>query len=223
MSTRQGLYQAVVVTAEVIGHEISPAAANEMARELLAYPEHQVAAALGRCKRELSGRLALAAIIQRIDDGHLGVEEAWALIPRSEDETVVWTDEIAGAYGVCRGLLETDQVAARMAFKESYQRALTVARAERRPANWWVCAGHDQAGRVSAVKHALEAGRITAGEAERHVHPDMPGYHALAATLTGKALPSPSAPKTLPREDADASLVADDVAALLENLRRGAR
>lgn len=218
MSSLEKLYQAVVVTAEVIGHEISPAAAREMARELLSYPEATVAAALNRCKRELSGRLTLAAILQRIDDGHLGVEEAWALVPRNEDDTVVWTDEIADAYQVCRSLLESDHVAARMAFKESYLRALAVARAESKPARWWVSPGHDQSGRVSAVKQALDAGRITAGEAQHHVHDGMPGYHAIAASL-GKALPTGApTPLALPRSDETAPL-ADDVQALLENLR----
>lgn len=217
MSSLEKLYQAVVVTAEVVGHEVSPAAAREMARELLSYPEAQVAGALGRCKRELSGRLTLAAIIQRIDDGHLGVEEAWALIPRDEDATVVWTDEIAEAYGVCRDLLETDQVAARMAFKESYLRALTAARAERRPAVWNVSAGHDPAQRVSAIKQAVERGRLTAGEAERHGHHDMPGYHALAAAMGVKALPAPVEVKALPANAP--TIVADDVQALLEQLR----
>lgn len=215
MSTRESLYQAIVVTAEIIGHEISPAAAREMTRELLTYPESQVASALSRCKRELTGRLTLAAIIQRIDDGHLGIEEAWALVPRNEADTVVWTDEIAQAYGVCSALLETDQVAARMAFKESYSRALAVARAERRAARWWVCLGHDQARRITAIKQALDVGRLTLEEATRHVHPDMPGYHALAPSLNHKALPA--ATKQLP---ASAPVpLTGEIQTLISNLR----
>lgn len=178
---KETLFDAVVVTAEVIGHELSPAAAKAITRELAAYPEPAVVGALRRCQRELSGRLTLAAILQRLDDGHPGPEEAWALCTRDESATVVWTDEIASAYGVACKL--DDDIAARMAFKECYERNLREARAERRPARWWPSLGHDAAGRGGPLLAAVEAKRLTPDEARRFLSPDAPGGDLLEDRL----------------------------------------
>lgn len=48
-------------------------------------------------------------------------DEAFTMIPRSEDDSVVWCEEIRIAYGVCKDLLKRDEVAARMAFKKAYE------------------------------------------------------------------------------------------------------
>lgn len=175
--TRVGLAKAVIVTAEVMGHELSPLAAEAMARELATYPAAAVLGALRRCQRELTGRLTLAAILHRIDDGHLGLEEAWALCPRDEDQTVVWTGEIAGAFFVARPLLQQgDQVAARMAFRECYTRLLQEARNERRAAVWTVSQGHDKAGVCEPVVAAVEKGRLEPDYAQVFVHPGLPDF-----------------------------------------------
>jgi len=153
------LAEAIIVTAEVMGHELPVRAAEAMARELLALPPRGVATALKRCQRELAGRLTLAAILQRVEDGHPGPEEAWALCQpaRDENNTVVWTDEIAGAFFVAKALLdEGDQVAGRMAFLENYREALRRARAESKPVRFFVSPGHDKSGRYTAVLDAAE-------------------------------------------------------------------
>lgn len=155
------LAKALVVTAEIMGHELSPLAAESMARDLADYPAHDVAQALKRCRRELTGRLTLAAILQRIDDGHPGPEEAWALCPRSEAETAVWTDQVSEAYFAALPLLEQgDSVAARMAFLETYREKLRRAREDRVSARWTVSAGFDKAGREAAVLAGVEAGKL---------------------------------------------------------------
>ena len=53
----------------------------------------------------------------------LSADEAWALAMQAmnEDDTVVWTNEIARAWGVCREVMP-DKVAARMAFRDAYNR-----------------------------------------------------------------------------------------------------
>lgn len=155
------LAQALIVTAEVIGHELSPLAAEAMVRELRAYPQEAVAAALRRCSRELSGRLTLASILQRVDDGHPGAEEAWAACPRDEAATVVWTDQMAQAFGVARPLIEQgDHVAARMAFRETYTALVRQAREGRAPAKWIASLGTDHTQRTAAVLEAAERHRI---------------------------------------------------------------
>lgn len=164
------LLKALAVTAELTGAEMSPEAARVMADDLSSYPEPQIMGALTRCRRELRGRLTIAEIISRIDDGRPGPQEAWAMMPRSEADTVVWTDEMAAAWGVAN-LLLSDEVAARMAFIETYQRDVTRARANQKPVNWFASLGWDQAGRESVIARAVEQGRLTAEHA-KHLLPN---------------------------------------------------
>lgn len=162
MQASESLIKAVVATAEVMGTELSADGARLFCNDLSDYPEQAVLKSLVRCRREVSGRLKLADVISRIDDGRPGAEEAWAMIPRTESETAVWTDEMRQAYGVASPLIaEGDNVAARMAFKQSYERLLSEARSNRLPVQWSVTLGHDIAGRESALTRAVELGRIT--------------------------------------------------------------
>lgn len=171
------LAKALIVTAEVMGFELSELAAEDMARELAQYPAKAVAAALQRCKRELSGRLTLAAILARIDDGHPGAEEAWAIASKAqrEESTIVWTDEICEAHAVARSLLEQgDAVGARMAFRETYTGLLQEARDARRAPNWTVSMG--TAKEADPIIAAVEKGRLSADYARRLVHPGLPDF-----------------------------------------------
>lgn len=111
-------------------------------------------------------------------DGRPGAEEAWAISlgARSEDETVVWTHECAQAWGAARPVLDMgDEVGARMAFKETYSRLVTEARARFEAASWEVSEGFDSERRRIAVARAVEAGRIPAGRytAIEHITPLM--------------------------------------------------
>lgn len=168
MSTAQGrLARALIVTAEICGTELSVLAGEAMARELSTHHEGAIAQALRRCQRELTGRLTLAAVLARIPDGHPGAEEAWALCPRDESQTVVWTEQIAEAFGCAEPLLrEGDQVAARMAFRERYTELTRDARDRGESAKWVASLGHDSAGRDRVLLQAVEAGRLPAAHAE---------------------------------------------------------
>jgi hypothetical protein len=181
------LARAVVVTGEVIGHEVTSAAATAIALALRDYAPDQVESALRKCQRELTGKLTLAAILDRMENGHVGADEAWALCPRSEAETVVWTDEIAEAFESARSLIMSDIIAARMAFRDAYGRAVSAARSERRPANWLVSLGHDRGGRIAPLRRAVALGRLAAEDALRQVSPELPGYQALAALAADNA------------------------------------
>lgn len=96
-------------------------------------------------------------------DGRPDENEAWAvaLTSRDEAETVIWTDEMAGAFNLARPLLETgDEIGARMAFKDAYKRLVGDARAASLPANWTVSAGWDAGRRQVAVQKAVVAGLL---------------------------------------------------------------
>lgn len=206
MTSPGKLARAVIVAAEVCGTELSTLAAETMARVLSDYPSADVARALQRAQREVSGRLTLAAILQRIDSGHLSPDEAWALASTARDEaaTVVWTAEIAGAYGVAVPLLaQGDQVAARMSFLAAYRAALQRAQDARNAPRWYASIGHDQRARTGALVTAAECGRLSAGTVRGLLDPSVPGYDDATRRLSavdGVAyLPPPAAqqPKAL--------------------------
>lgn len=165
MNDRQ-LAETIQVTAEVVGTPFSAQALAVIVRELSAYPQKQVAGALTRCRRECRGKLTLADILARLDDGRPGVEEAWARLPRGEDASLFWTDEMRKAWSAALPILDDDPVAARMAFKESYQKLVSRARDANEPVRWSFSPGRDPIGRGQAVREALEAGIIT-----RESHP----------------------------------------------------
>lgn len=101
------------------------------------------------------------------DDGRPGPEEAWACALRSADEnnTVVWTDEMAQAWAVASSVYaEGDEVGARMAFKETYNRLVDAARRARRAPSWAASLGFDVRQRDEVIGAAHIAGRLPAPE-----------------------------------------------------------
>lgn len=155
--------KAVCVTAELCGRTFTEAAAAVFCADLAAYPEDAVFAALARCRREVKGMLTTQDVISRLDDGRPGVEQAWAMIPAGEDDTIVWTAEMAEAHAACAPLLaEGGRIAARMAFKEVYTKAVTRAVADGVPVQWSASLGWDLEKRKRVLLAAVEAGKLPA-------------------------------------------------------------
>ena len=157
----------VYATAEVLGQEMRASAGVLIADDLSVYPFGEIRAALARCRAELHGKLKLAAIVERIPsaNAHLSGNEAWALALHSTDEqeTVVWTPEIARAFAAAKPVLDGgDKVGARMAFLAAYERELVTAKAEARPPEWTVSLGHDPQRREIVLGDAVRAGKLPA-------------------------------------------------------------
>lgn len=185
------LLDALAVTAELTGTELSKAAARVMVSDLSAYPIDQVLGALTRCRRELRGRLTIAAIVERLDDGRPGPNEAWAMIPQTEGGSVVWSDEMAAAYGIAAPLLAEGQIiAARSAFIEHYEAAVSTARAERRAPRWTPSLGHDPLTRTRVLEDAVRKGRLTS----EHAHALLPAPDREQTAATVHALTGPRSP-----------------------------
>ena len=110
--------------------------------------------------RELAGALPGAA-----NDGRSGAEEAWARMPKGdgmEEESIVWCEEERAAYNACRTLLrEGDQIGARMAFKERYEKELAEARSYGRPVKWTMSVGYDIGHRLATLASAVQENRIS--------------------------------------------------------------
>ena len=182
------LLEAVAVTAELCGRTFSEAAARMFVGDLSAYPEQAVIKALARCRKEVRGILTVQDVVSRLDDGRPGVEEAWVMLPMTEDQSVVWTDEMSQAFGVARGLLEDgDRVAARMAFKEIYTQLVNEARDAGKPVNWTPTLGYDPRGRDVVLLQAVAAGRLPL-EYARQFSPMLGEPNANINTLLGSAI-----------------------------------
>jgi len=144
-----------------------------MAEDLSGFPENQVLGALVKCRRELKGRLRISDVIDRLDDGRPEANEAWAMIPKDESSSVVWTREMAEAFGVAYSLMmDGDHVAARMAFIEAYKSKCAESRNNGITVNWEPSLGHDKNGREHVLMDAVQKGRL----AESHALSLLP-YH----------------------------------------------
>lgn len=163
------LLKALAVTAEVCGTEFSEPAARAIVSRLGAYPLQSVLKALDKCQIEVTGRLSLAAIVGRIDDGRPSSDEAWATAIQAGDEapTVVWTTETAQAYWAVVALLdEGDKVGARMAFRDVYEREVSNSRQAGTPTKWEFTLGTNPWARDQAIQRATELNRISQQHAE---------------------------------------------------------
>lgn len=166
MATDSRLIEALRGTAEIYGRQLSPGAAAMFLADLSRYTADQVLKALSRCRIDLRTFPTVSDIVSRIDDGRPGAEEAWAMIPKDEESSVVWTEEMQCAYATARALLAEDPIAARMAFRETYVKLVADAKAVNRPARWSPSFGHNKLAREQALHIAVQNGRISVDEAQ---------------------------------------------------------
>lgn len=176
------LLEALAVMAEVTGTDWSKPTVQVIERELCAYPESVVLGAVKRCMSELSRKVTLADILDRIPGQHPGVEHAWGLISKTlanEQLSICWTEEMREAYGAAAPLAG-DPVAARMAFKEVYGKLVSEARATRRMPNWSVSLGWDTTLREECIQEAQRLNLISHESAQRLLPDRAPTVEAIA-------------------------------------------
>lgn len=186
---------AICATAETLGQTISAGAAQLMAEDLAEHPASDIRKALQSCRRELTGKLTLAAVLSRIqaEDGRPGKDEAWAIAMTTNDEyeTVVLTDEIQLALAAAKPVLDAgDKVGARMAFISAYDRLVSQAREDGKAVNWHVSIGFDSNRRVEAISKAVQLHRIPQERgqlylADMSIVPTTEDGRAVAGLLTG--------------------------------------
>ena len=144
----------LAATFAVIGQEASDIQIQTVASDLQTYSLPAIAEALTRCRKELRGKMALVDILQRITGEHPGNEEAWGIMHKAHNNETVSlcaTQPMLTAYGACVGL---DDIAARMTFKEVYQREVSIARAQGELPHWFASYGTDPTDRDRVQKEA---------------------------------------------------------------------
>jgi hypothetical protein len=135
-------------------------------KALCNYPDGAVMAAAERHIMSSKFKPQLADIKEycdaQISGQWLGPDEAWALMPKSESDSAMLTDEIAQAIAAATPLLEMgDKVAARMAFKDAYTRLVEAAKIAGRQPRYFPSFGEDRAGRVQMLANAVQRGQVT--------------------------------------------------------------
>lgn len=166
--------EALTVCCEMTATELSAAAKAAVIEDLLAYETGQVLKALNRCRRELTGRLTLAAILDRIDTGLPSADEAFGMLAegwRNEALTVVVPVIAmqAAGNGAWDLFAAGDKTGARMAFRDSYGRLAAEIRAGGGRADWFVSKGHDREHQTRAVMEAVKLGRLSQREAAAYL------------------------------------------------------
>lgn len=200
------IVSAIAVTAELTNTQLSASALKVMASDLISeYSDESILQALVRCRRELSGRLTQQSIIERINqaDGRPGANEAWgiALSAFDEAQTVVLNDEITEAMGAARPVMDSgDDVGARMAFRDAYERIVRNNRTSGAQPKWYPSLGHDPLLRVDAIKAAEERGLLTHSQACAYLPAPITAEEqqrgaAIAGLLTGTQTPMPKDPE----------------------------
>ena len=155
-----------------MGDEVSTERLLIYAEDLCDVPQERLTRAFQKARREYEyPKLPPVAFIRRMAganaqaDGRPGPEEAWARMPkgeRVEDDSIVWCEEERNAYGASRSLLlDGDQIGARMAFKERYEKELADARAQGRPVRWIVSPGYDIEHRLATLATAVREKRMS--------------------------------------------------------------
>ena len=197
--------QAITGLAELHGKTLSNLAAELFEKALKDYPEHDILLALTRCLKDLSHFPTPAEVIARVDDGHPGPEEAWALVPKNEADSAVWTQEMREAFFAgASSLIDDDPIAARMAFKETYAKLLTQSRMKRKKAKWELSLGHDQRGRQAAAILAVDRGYLPSSEVA-HLIEDR-NTPTLLLDMASRALEDKREPQPHVKADARESL-----------------
>lgn len=94
-------------------------------------------------------------------------DEAWGIMPMDEYTSSVITNEMSEAMNSAQALLSAgDKIAARMAFKGAYDRITSQNKLQGIKARWFASLGSDVQGRESALKLAVDKGRINSDYAK---------------------------------------------------------
>jgi len=187
MAKSKEIVEAVaLLTAEFDDLRVDEIRLDMWKRKLASFPDGVV---LRAAEAHITGskfKPQLADIIERcraqVTGGWLGADEAWSRMPKTESESAMLTNEISEALGVASPLLEVgEKNAARMAFRDCYNRLVERAKAEGRMPVYFASFGTDAAGRVSVLAKAVTEGQLTIDRATEL----LPEYASDVVRLAG--------------------------------------
>jgi hypothetical protein len=139
--------------------------------------------------RKECNKLNVKNVVERIQtaDARVGADEAWAtaILALDERETVVWTQESAEAFDIVRPLLDSgDEIGARVAFRDAYNRLCSRSVSDGYKPVWIVSSGWDSEKRREVLRKAVDVGRISASYARGLLPPPEASQERIGAVLS---------------------------------------
>lgn len=123
----------------------------------------------------------------------LGAEEAWGMMPKDESTSAMMTAESAEALAAAQPLIEkVDYTAARMTFREAYNRLVDKAKLEGRMPVYYTSFGTDPVGRSIMLVNAVNKGQITVDDAVKALPENADGILRMCGTTDHPLLAGPS-------------------------------
>jgi len=111
-----------------------------------------------------------ADYLQAVPDGHPTANESWAIMPKSDDVSVVWTEEMRQAFAIVAPLVSQGNLtSAFFAYKEAYEKAVSESRMKGLKPKWSPSFGFSISGREGALVEAIEKNRISLGYALKYL------------------------------------------------------
>lgn len=193
MSQKNAMSELLLLMAEYHKEDLSPARLTMFCEDLKSYDIDQVKKswAAYRMEPRNKGMPTPAQIVDNFQDGRPSAQEAWALIPRNEEGSVVWSEEMRFAFGDSQSLLQSNPNGAFFVFRDSYDRRVRVARHAGEPPRWSPSFGFNVAGRAAAIKESVDKGRLSFSQAKRMLPEAFTGADVTAIPERVKNLLTP--------------------------------
>lgn len=116
----------------------------------------------------------VSAQLPREESLWLGADEAWARCPKSEGASAAMCEEMQCALSVAGVFIEEgDIVAARMTFKDTYNRLVDEAKMLGNKPKWYVSRGCDADGRYAAEAEAVKLTNMALPPGDKLAIPDL--------------------------------------------------
>lgn len=141
------------------GQEANAVQINLWADELISYAPEEVKEAYLRLRNSKT-RVPLPVEVKEVLLGYIASDEAWGILPTSEADSVVWNEPIRIAYGAVRFMLAQDPIAARMAFKRTYEALIQERLFRNEKAQWDLSEGTDKRHKEQVLQDAVKRGWI---------------------------------------------------------------
>lgn len=152
---------------EIYNKQISEVAASLFFADIERFDAADVKKALTKCRLELRYFPTLSDIVSRIPDGRPSPDEALSMLPASEDDSVVWTEEMKKAFFQTASLLAENYSHGARSFKEIYTALILAARQTNTKPVWETSLGFDKSKRTKCLLLAVEKGYILLDDAEK--------------------------------------------------------
>jgi len=175
MSIERNAFEFVLAAFEQGGTQPTPELARLVQLTFAAVDQRLLMQAAVEAMKTTRGRLTIGDLQKQVDllrptsaEEHPPAEEAWALLPKSEDETAFMTEEMrdASLRGDINSYLErNDFIGAERAFKKLYDENVSKSRARGLKATWEVTLGHDRSMRIGGLEKAVSKGVINSDRA----------------------------------------------------------